>query len=172
MVVIGLIAKPDISTIFSGVLTSTIASLLFFVFTILVDNSSDENKKGIQEINDKVSRINEYIDISSKNLREKLGIIKIENRKEYSYAFWSAFLNDALAKKSKKFIISGKTLHRWLKSEIIDDFKNSLLKMINDKVKIDFVIYSNPKEPQKRMLCESSSLKKSSLFWLKSVEKT
>lgn len=150
LVGIGWIAKPDISTISNGVLTSIIASLLFLIFTTLVDNSSDEIKNGIQDINEKLLKVNEYIDVSPNNLREKLGIIKIENRKEYSYAFWASFLNDALTKKSKKFIISGKTLHRWLEAKIIDDFKKSLLEMITEKVKIDFVIYSKPRDPQKK----------------------
>lgn len=146
----GWAAKPDVSTIFNGVLTSIIASLLFLIFTTLVDNSSNEIKNEIQDVNKELLKVSEYIDVSPSNLRKKLGIIKIENRKEYSYDFWASFLNDALTKKSKKFIISGKTLRRWLEAEIVDGFKKTLLEMITEKVKIDFVIYKKPKNPQKK----------------------
>lgn len=175
---IGCYAQPDLPTIFNGVLTSIIASLLFLIFTTLVDNSSDEIKKGIktidekmlvmdenigtelkslqelkneiQDISKRLLEVNEYIDSNPNNLREKLGIIRIENRKEYSYEFWASFLKDALTRNSKKFIISGKTLHRWLEIEIVDDFKKTLLELITNKVKIDFVIYSKPKYPKKK----------------------
>lgn len=147
---IGLIAKPDISTVSNGVLTSIIASLLFLIFTTLIDNSSDEIKSGIQDLKKQLLKVNEYIDASPSNLREKLGIIRIENRREYSYDFWTSFLKEALIEKSSKFIISGKTLHRWLEAEIVDDFKKSLIKMIAEKVKIGFVIYSEPENPRRK----------------------
>ena len=175
---IGWYTQADLPAIFNGVLTSLIASLLFLIFTTLVDNSNDEIKEGVKKVDDKILevnknietglndlqelkneiqdisigllRVNEYIDASPNNLREKLGIIRIENRKEYAYNFWSSFLKDALKNKSKKFVISGKTLHRWLETEIVDDFKSSLLEMITEKVKIEFVIYNKPKNPPKK----------------------
>ncbi len=178
LIVLGCIAKPDIPTIFNGVVTSVIASFLFLIFTMLVDNSSDEIKNKIEEVNEKlsaqnvridtglsnltdlgtiienadskVSIVSEYIETAPNNLRKKLGIIRIEPRKEYSYDFWATFLNDALIKKSKKFIISGKTLHRWLEAEIRDDFRKALLEMISQRVKINFVVYSKPTSTQKK----------------------
>lgn len=178
LIVIGCITKPDFTTISNGVITSIIASLLFLIFTTLVDNSNDEIKsevkkasteisevsqkisnglKSIQDleaeiqyISNELSKISEYVDANPDNLRKKLGIIRIENRKEYSYEFWASFLKDALEKKSKKFIISGRTLHRWLENGIVDDFKNALLKLIDEKAEIDLVIYSRPKDAQKK----------------------
>ena len=175
---IGWYTQADLPTIFNGILTSLVASLVFLIFTTLVDNSDDEIKEGvkkndqkiaavdksieaglknlqeleneIQDINKRLLKVNEYIDNSPNNLREKLGIIRIENRKEYSYSFWSSFLKDAVESKSKRFIISGKTLHRWLEAEIVGVFKSSLLEMISEKVKIEFVIYNKPTNPQKK----------------------
>lgn len=110
---IGWYTQADLPTIFNGILTSLVASLVFLIFTTLVDNSDDEIKEGvkkndqkisavdksieaglknlqeleneIQDINKRLLKVNEYIDNSPNNLREKLGIIRIENRKEYSY---------------------------------------------------------------------------------------
>ena len=108
---IGWYTQADLPTIFNGILTSLVASLVFLIFTTLVDNSDDEIKEGvkkndqkisavdksieaglknlqeleneIQDINKRLLKVNEYIDNSPNNLREKLGIIRIENRKEY-----------------------------------------------------------------------------------------
>lgn len=151
LIVTALVAKPEIDTIISGVITSVIASFLFLIFTVLIDNSSDEIKDEIKEVDRKLLEINEYInDTNPDSLKNRFGIIKIENRKKYSYDFWVTFLNDALATRTKKFIISGKTLHRWLEPKIIKDFEKTLLKLISRKTQIIFVIYNNPSDAHKK----------------------
>lgn len=146
----GYFAKPDIPTITNGVFTSIIASFLFFIFTMLVDNSSDEIKNGLMKLDNKISTIREHINTNPDSLKNRFGIIKIEHRKEYSYDFWATLLNDALITKTSKFIISGKTLHRWLESEIVEDFRKTLLELISRKIQIIFVIYSNPSNSKKK----------------------
>jgi hypothetical protein len=146
----GYFAKPDIPTITNGVFTSIIASFLFFIFTMLVDNSSDEIKNGLMKVDNKISTIREHIDTDPTSLKNRFGIIKIEHRKEYSYDFWATLLNDALITKTSKFIISGKTLHRWLEPKIAENFRKTLLELISRKAQIIFVIYSNPSNGQKK----------------------
>ncbi|MBD5487186.1 MAG: hypothetical protein HDR13_00070 [Lachnospiraceae bacterium] len=154
-IVFACFAKPDIPTIINGVITSIIASFLFFVFTMLVDSSSDEIKNEIREIDRKISVISEHIDTDSNSLKNRFGIIKIEHRKEYSYDFWATLLNDALMTGTSKFIISGKTLHRWLEPKIDEIFRETLLELISRKTQIIFVIYSNPSNMQKKMALQT-----------------
>lgn len=78
----------NIESITNGILTSIIASFLFFIYTKLVDSSNEEIESKIKEIESKISAVTEYLDISPSNLKEKIGIIKIEHRKEYSYELW------------------------------------------------------------------------------------
>ena len=78
----GYFAKPDIPTITNGVFTSIIASFLFFIFTMLVDNSSDEIKNGLMKVDNNISTIREHIDTDPTSLKNRFGIIKIEHRKE------------------------------------------------------------------------------------------
>lgn len=60
------------------------------------------------------------------------------------------FLNEAKKINTSKFIISGKTLHRWLEPNICKNFEETLLEIISRKTQIVFVIYHCPDNIQKK----------------------
>ena len=148
IVLISLSIKADIdqSTI-NGIVTSVIASFLFFIFTILVDNSNDEIKKVLSKMENEISTLKNQMATDPTTLRNRFGILKIEHRQEYSYDFWIALLYDAIKTDTSRFVISGKTLHRWLEPEIVKQFRETLVELISKKRKIIFVIYKDLKDP-------------------------
>lgn len=150
LLVFACFTKPDFYTITNGIFTSIIASFLFFIFTLLVDNSNEDIENKLTQMDKRISTIGEQINTYPAYLKNKLGIIKIEHRQEYSYDFWKAFLKDAIEKTTSKFIISGKTLHRWIEPEICDEFRSTLLKLISQKKEIIFVIYCTPPSNKKK----------------------
>lgn len=147
LIVITVIAQPTFDEILSNLVTSTIASLFFLIFTSLNDEIPEAIGKldnNVTSTKNSVVRIEELMKVTDQHISVKFGITKIECREEFSYDFWKQFLNKALSMKSKRFIISGRTLNRWLESEIKDDFKKALIQLIANKTEIIFVIYENP----------------------------
>ena len=147
VIVITVIAQPTINEILSNLVISTVASLFFLIFTSLTDEIPEAIGKvsnNVACIKDSVDRIEELSKSPDQDIARKFGITKIECREEFSYDFWKQFLNKALSMKSNRFIISGRTLNRWLENEIRDDFEKALIQLISNKSQITFVIYENP----------------------------
>lgn len=147
VIVMTVIAQPTINEILSNLVISTVASLFFLIFTSLTDETPEAIGKvsnNVACIKDSVDRIEELSKSPDQDIARKFGITKIECREEFSYDFWKQFLNKALSMKSNRFIISGRTLNRWLENEIRDDFEKALIQLISNKSQIIFVIYENP----------------------------
>ena len=120
-----------IETILTGVVSSILASIVFYVFSKYVFQDNSDEKEKLDKAIEKTREIYGFA------LNSQLGILKIEKRSGYNTDFWRKFLQGT----KNRCIISGRTLNRWLKKEIRDEFIETLKRLIKNNGEIVFVIY-------------------------------
>lgn len=130
-----------IPSVCSGILTSIIASSIFYVMSIYAFDS-----------NDQAERMVELIDILSE--KETLGIRKIINRGNSSETIWLNMLKQA----NGKLLLSGRTLNRWLQKNLQDEFVNAVNRVIKQDGEVSLVIYETLTDEQEKT--EKEELKK------------
>src|SRR5699024_3171653 len=90
--------SDPIKSLLLGVISSIIASLIFYVFSVLAfDNGSTE-----------IDELKNITQILSENVTK--GVLSIQGRSEYETHFWISLLRET----NKRLVLSGRTLNRWL----------------------------------------------------------
>ena len=119
--------NSDIKAILLGIVSSIIASSIFYIFSEVVF----ENK--VEEIEILKQMITVLEEIQTK------GILAIKGRSELASDFWIDFAENT----NEKWIISGRTLNRWLENDIKEKFKRNIIRILKGKGEITFIIYKN-----------------------------
>lgn len=128
------IENPDVKAILLGIISSVIASCLFYVFSEVVF----ENK--LEEIN----VLNQMIHVLERV--QTKGMLDIRERSEFESEFWINFAENT----DKEWVLSGRTLNRWLNDNIRESFKKNIIKILKRKGNVTFVIYKNLKGEEER----------------------
>lgn len=121
------VRNNDAKAILLGIISSIIASSIFYIFSEVVFESKTEEIEILKQI------------ISSIEAIETKGIIDIRGRAEFESDFWIRFAEST----NKKWIISGRTLNRWLENDIKENFRTNIIRILKGKGEIDFIIYKN-----------------------------
>ena len=118
---------PNFSVIAQGVSASIIASLLFWIFTDVIQVSSER---------DYLSKIITRMENLEQSKSD--GLVDIQKRKNAD-KFWIDFANSA----EDKLVISGTTLHKWIESEESKKALANAIKRIAKK-RLNFERYNEP----------------------------
>lgn len=121
------IDNNDIKVILLGVISSIIASSIFYIFSEVVFESK------VQEV-----AILQQMITALENMQTK-GILAIKGRSELESDFWIKFAEST----NEKLVISGRTLNRWLENDIKDKFKKNIIRILKGKGEISFIIYKH-----------------------------
>lgn len=139
--------SDPIKSLLLGVISSIIASLIFYVFSVLAfDNGSTE-----------IDELKNITQILSENVTK--GVLSIQGRSEYETHFWISFLRET----NKRLVLSGRTLNRWLVHEVKSEFAENLKRILDSKGEIILIIYKDlqeeaekrEKEKLRTFLCEN-----------------
>ena len=126
--------SDPIKSLLLGVISSIIASLIFYVFSVLAfDNGSTE-----------IDELKNITQILSENVTK--GVLSIQGRSEYETHFWISFLRET----NKRLVLSGRTLNRWLVHEVKSEFAENLKRILDSKGEIILIIYKDLQEEAKK----------------------
>lgn len=121
------VKNSDIKAILLGIISSIIASSIFYIFSEVVFEKKNEE---IGILRNMIAAIEEI---------QTKGILAIKGRSEFESDFWIEFAEST----NEKWVISGRTLNRWLENNIREKFKKNILRILKGKGEINFIIYKN-----------------------------
>jgi len=121
------ITNDSIKSLVFGVLSSIIASLIFYLFSEAV---FDDKTAAIDELRNLTDTL---VELQTK------GILSIRGRNEFEQEFWISLLLET----NNKLILSGRTLNRWLEGAMQVPFEKNLKRIIQNKGTVTLIIYKD-----------------------------
>lgn len=121
------VTDASIKSLLFGILSSIIASLIFYLFSEAV-------------FDDKTLAINELQNITNTLVElQTKGILSIRGRNEFEREFWISLLLET----NDKLVLSGRTLNRWLEGAMQAPFEKNLKRIIQNKGAVTLIIYKD-----------------------------
>lgn len=125
------ITNESIKSLLLGIISSIVASLIFYSFSEVVFDSRHKEIEELQSITNTLEGL------------QTKGILSIRGRNEFEQDFWISLLLET----NDKLVLAGRTLNRWLEGSMQAQFERNLKRILQNKGDVTLIIYKNLSDP-------------------------